>query len=306
MLEAYLAKADGRSVVQIPNRTGMGMVMTNAFRTARSGRAHFAAALAALLALGATGCEKLKARDMLNKGVQSYKAQQYEDAVEKFKSAKQLDPTLLNARLYLATAYSNLYVDASPTPENVSRGNQAIAEFKEVLQTDRNNLSAIDGLGSIVYRMGGTPFDPNKLEESRGYHLEHIKISPNDPEPYYWVGVIDWLLAYRGNKALRTDYNSNARKQLQENQPLPPKLREEFASKYTETIDQGIDHLKKAIERRPDYDDAMAYLNLLYRQKADQVESAEERDKYEQDADALIERVKEIKQKKAEKPAPAA
>ncbi len=27
--------------------------------------------------------------------------------------------------------------------------------------------------------------------------------------------------------------------------------------------------LKKAIELKPDYDDAMAYLNLLYRQKAD-------------------------------------
>lgn len=282
------------------------MVMTKTFRPARSGRAHFAAALAALLALGATGCDKLRARDMLNKGVQAYKAQQFDDAVEKFKQAKELDPTLLNARLYLATAYSNLYVDASPTPENLSRGNQAIAEFKDVLQTDRNNLSAIDGLGSIVYRMGGQPFDPKKLEESRGYHLQHIKISPNDPEPYYWVGVIDWLLSYRANKGLRTDFNSSARKQLQENQPLPAKLREDFTGKYAETIDQGIANLKKAIELRPDYDDAMAYLNLLYRQKADQVESAEERDKYEQDADALIERVKEIKQKKAEKPAPAA
>lgn len=280
--------------------------MTNVFRSARSGRAHFAAALAALLALGATGCQKLKARDMLNKGVQSYKAQQYEDAVEKFKSAKDLDPTLLNARLYLATAYSNLYVDGSPTPENVNRGTQAIAEFKDVLQTDSRNLAAIDGLGSIVYRMGGSPYDPKKLEESRGYHLEHIKISPSEPEPYYWVGVIDWLIAYRGNKALRADFNANARKQLQENQPLPPKLREDFASKYTETIDQGIDQLKKAINLRPDYDDAMAYLNLLYRQKADQVESAEERDRYEQDADQLIEKVKEIKQKKAAPPTPAA
>lgn len=281
------------------------MVMTNAFRTARSGRGYFAAALAALLALGATACQKLQARDMLNKGVKSYKAQMYDDAVEKFKQAKELDPTLLNARLYLATAYSNLYVDGSPAPENANRGNQAIAEFKDVLQTEHNNLAAIDGLGSIVYRMGGSPYDPKKLEESRGYHLEHIHISPNDPEPYYWVGVIDWLLSYRGNKALRTDFNSNAKKQLQENQPLPPKLRDEFAANYADTIDQGITHLKKAIELRPDYDDAMAYLNLLYRQKADQVESADERDKYEQDADALIEKVKEIKQKKAEKTSPA-
>lgn len=281
--------------------------MTNASGTAQLGRIHFAAALAVLLAFAATACEKLKARDMLNKGVQAYKAQRFDDAVEKFKAAKEKDPTLLNARLYLATAYSSLYVDGSPAPANVNNGNQAVAEFREVLQFTPNNLSAIDGLGSILYRMGGQPFDPKKLEESRGYHLQHIKISPNDPDPYYWVGVIDWLLSFRANTAMRSEFNSSSpRKPLKEGDPLPAKLRDDFSAKYAETIDQGIDQLKKAIERRPDYDDAMAYLNLLYRQKADQVESADDRTKLLTDADALIEQVKEIKQKRGEKQQPAA
>jgi tetratricopeptide (TPR) repeat protein len=282
--------------------------MTKASSAARSGRLRFAAAFAALLALGATGCDKLKARDMLNKGVKAYKAQQWDDAVEKFKQAKDLDPSLLNAKLYLATAYSSGYVDGSPAQDNVNKANQAVAEFREVLQTDPNNLSAIDGLGSILYRMGGQPFDPKKLEESRSYHLQHIKISPNDPEPYYWVGVIDWLLCFRANAALRNEYNnSSPRKPLRENDPLPAKLREDFASKYMQTVDEGIAHLKMAIERRPDYDDAMAYLNLLDRQKADQVDAPQDREKYLTEADDLIEKVKEIKQKKQnEKPAPAA
>ena len=34
-------------------------------------------------------------------------------------------------------------------------------------------------------------------------------------------------------------------------------------------VQDGIDNLNKAIALRPDYDDAMAYLNLLYRRKAD-------------------------------------
>ena len=33
-------------------------------------------------------------------------------------------------------------------------------------------------------------------------------------------------------------------------------------------IQEGIDSLNKAIQLRPDYDDAMAYLNLMYREKA--------------------------------------
>ena len=50
----------------------------------------------------------------------------------------------------------------------------------------------------------------------------------------------------------------------------------------------------------------MAYLNLLYRRKADMVESADERAALQKQADELIDKVKEIKQKRAEQPAPPA
>ena len=45
-----------------------------------------------------------------------------------------------------------------------------------------------------------------------------------------------------------------------------------------------------------------AYLNLLYRRKADMVESADERASYQKQADELVDKVKEIKQKRAEQP----
>src|SRR6266849_2167603 len=60
--------------------------------------------------IGAAGCNKLKARDWLNKGVQAYKNGQFDTAIEDFKQAKDLDPGLLNARLYLATAYASQYI----------------------------------------------------------------------------------------------------------------------------------------------------------------------------------------------------
>jgi hypothetical protein len=70
-------------------------------------------------------------------------------------------------------------------------------------------------------------------------------------------------------------------------------------------VDDGITSLKKAIELKPDYDDAMTYLNLLYRRKADMVESSSERDNYTKMADDLLDKVKEIKQKRAEQPTPS-
>ena len=39
--------------------------------------------------------------------------------------------------------------------------------------------------------------------------------------------------------------------------------------KYLLLVEEGMDMLAKAISLRPDYDDAMAYMNLLYRIRVD-------------------------------------
>jgi hypothetical protein len=113
------------------------------------------------------------------------------------------------------------------------------------------------------------------------------------------VGVIDWSLAYRANKDTREAYNKTSKKPLKETDPMPPALATDFAAKEGSTIDEGITNLQKAISLRSDYDDAMAYLNLLYRQKADTETTPAARDADLQQADDLVDRVKAIKQKKA-------
>src|SRR6266478_5143253 len=258
-----------------------------------------------VLAVGLSGCNKLKARDQLNKGVAAFKNAQYDTAIEHFKQAKELDPGLMNARLYLATAYASQYIPGAPSEQNMRLGTQAVNEFKEVLEKEPGNLSAIDGIGSILFQMAGQPFDPKKFEESKTYHQKHIQLKPEDPEPYYWIGVIDWTLAFRANGEMRMDYNkNNIRKQVRDDDPLPPAIRTQYASKYGPIVDEGIAMLQKAISIKPDYDDAMAYLNLLYRRKADMVESKEEREALKKQADDLVDKVKEIKQKRAEQPQP--
>jgi len=155
--------------------------------------------------------------------------------------------------------------------------------------------------------MAGTPYTPAMFEESKKYHQMHIQFKPEDPEPYYWIGVIDWTLAFRGNAELRKDYNEkNIKKQVKETDALPGSVRADYVTKYGGMIDEGIDNLKKAIDLRPDYDDAMAYLNLLYRRKADAVDSADQRADLQKQADDLVDKVKEVKQKRASQPPPAA
>jgi len=258
-----------------------------------------------LLAVGLSGCNKLKARDLLNKGVAAFKNGQYDAAIEDFKQAKDLDPGLVNARLYLATAYASQYIPGAPSDQNLRLGTQAVNEFKEVLELEKEakNVSAIDGIGSILFQMAGTPYDPKKFEESKSYHQRHITLKPTDPEPYYWIGVIDWTLSFRANQEVRAEYNkNNIRKQVRDTDPLPASVRADYTQKYGTLVEEGIRDLSRAVQLRPDYDDALAYLNLLYRRKADMVESADERAGLLKQADDLVDKVKEIKQKRAEQP----
>ena len=263
----------------------------------------FAVAMIAV-GFGASGCDKLKARDELNKGVAAYRYGKYDQAIEFFKAAKDYDPTLTNARLYLATAYATQYIPGAPSDENVRMGEAAVKEFKDVLSADANNIPAIDGTGSILFNMAGTPYTPERFLESKTYHMKHIALKPEDPEPYYWIGVIDWTLSYRANLVARGNWRlANAGKPLKDDDPLPPAVRDTYTKENGQMIDEGIDDLKKAIELRPDYDDAMAYLNLLLRRKADEAATPAERADLLKQADDLVEKAKEIKQKKMETPA---
>ena len=98
-------------------------------------------AVAALAVLGMS-CNQLKARDQLNKGVQAFTAAQYPEAVERFKTAVELDPGFSAARLYLATAYMQQYIPGSTEPENVKMATAAFDNFKKVLEQEPKNAIA--------------------------------------------------------------------------------------------------------------------------------------------------------------------
>src|ERR1700756_1583422 len=99
-----------------------------------------AATLSLLLLM--TGCQRLKARDQLNKGVQAYKSAKYEEAINHFQQAVNLDPSLPMAHLYLATAYAQQVVPDLTTPKNMKNANLAIQGFQSVLEKDPKDISS--------------------------------------------------------------------------------------------------------------------------------------------------------------------
>lgn len=259
----------------------------------------------ALLALAAlTGCNKLLARDELNKGVRAYKAAQFDTAIEHFKRAVELDPSLLNARLYLATAYASQFVPGSPSEENKQLALSAIAEFEKVLEQDPGNNTALSYIASLYYGLGGSEKTLEGIradfDKSKEYRRKLIQLDPNNPENYYSIGVLDWALCNRANSETRAKYNVP-----RPDEPLPEKARKELAALNESLVEEGTQMLEKAIQLNPKYVDAITYLNLIYRQKADIAASKQEREHYLDLADQMFERQKRLREEAQGAPAPS-
>jgi tetratricopeptide (TPR) repeat protein len=225
--------------------------------------------LAMSAGLLSTGCEKLKSRDEMNRGVQAYKNAHYVDAVNHFRSAVSLDPTNQNAQLYLATSYMTQWVPGADSPENNRAEKAAKQEFQKVLQKDPQNKIALASLASMAYSQAGfgSPEEKSKaLDDARSWNLKRIEADPKEAEAYYSLGVIAWAQAYPNIQTERVKLN------MKPDDPGPiknEKVRAELQAKYGKTIDDGLGYLQKAIEIDKENDDAMTYLNLLLRKKAD-------------------------------------
>jgi tetratricopeptide (TPR) repeat protein len=221
---------------------------------------------AAMLALFSTmGCDKLRARDQLNKGVTAYKNAKYEEAIDHFQQAVALDPKLINAKMYLATAFAQQYIPGVDTPDNNKNAEQAIDQYKHVLDMNaprEQRVNAAKGIASLYYNM-------KKFDEAKKYNHMVTELDPNDPDPYYSIGVIDWAVSYQPRMEERAKLGLKPEENLNPKNKDQKKACAELKTKNWPSIQEGIDSLNKAIQLRPDYDDAMAYLNLMYREKAD-------------------------------------
>jgi tetratricopeptide (TPR) repeat protein len=243
-----------------------------------------------LAMLSTVACNKLQARDHLNKGVQAYKGAKYEEAIDHFQKAVSLDPGLINARLYLATAYAQQYIPGAETEDNNRMAQQAIDQYKAVLERDPKNVNSVKGIAYLYLQM-------KKFEEAKQYYRKASELDANDPEAYYSIGVIDWTQSYQPRMEER------AKLGLKPEEPLKDKkVCATLRQKVSDVIQDGIAMLEKALQLRPDYDDAMAYMNLLYRERADvQCDDPAARAADLKTADEWVDKTMAVKKAKAEK-----
>lgn len=226
----------------------------------RTARITGLAVVLAGMVLSMSGCSRLAARDQLNKGVDAYKSGKYEEAIGHFQKATELDPSLPMAKSYLATALSQNIVPGLDTPENLKTAQQAISIFQDVLAKDPSDVNSLKQIAGIYFNI-------KKLDEAKDWQKKVLAVDPKDPEAAYTVGVIDWTKAHEN--VLKTLVPAGFNDDGQGNLKVPKKLMDSIKEQNAPLVEEALQYLNQAVANRPNYDDAMAYLNLVYRRKAD-------------------------------------
>jgi Tfp pilus assembly protein PilF len=247
-----------------------------------------------VLLAASLGCSKqinfLRARNELNRGVRAFEAANFVSAAEHFEAALQYDPDLLAARTYRASSYMMQYVQGSTSEENLKVANDALKGFEEVLAIDPKNQLAMSSIASLYFNM-------EKLDEAKEWNMKLIEGYPDKKEAYYTVGVIDWTKSYKPRMQARADIG------MRQEDPGPikdNKKREELAQTLGPLQEEALKMFSKAIEIDPDYEDAMNYINLTYREMADLAPSKEEYERLSGVADEWVQKTLDTRKRLAE------
>ena len=146
--------------------------------------------------------------------------------------------------MYLATAFVSQYIPGVDSPDNLSIAQQAIDEYQKVIDANPSRDQKVNSAKGIAYLY----LNEKKWDEAKKYYRMASDLDPNDPEPYYSVGVIDWTACYqprmeeRAKLGMKPEENLNAKNKDQK------KVCDELKAKNTPSIQEGIDSLNKAIQ----------------------------------------------------------
>ena len=200
------------------------------------------------------------ARAAVVAGVDAFKAGHYEAATSDFQSAVDREPTWRTARVYLGTALSYQVVPNLDTPENIAMADRALYQFNQLLALNPQDLEALRQITSLQRNI-------KRFDDALATERKIIAIDPSDADAHYTIGVIEFNDAYLfavqtlGDESLQDDGVGNAR--------MSASTCSALISHNMPLVNEGIAELTRAVEIRPTFDDAMQYLNLMYRRRAD-------------------------------------
>jgi tetratricopeptide (TPR) repeat protein len=246
-----------------------------------------------------SACSEVRGRRLLQKANQLYRNGQYAEAVATFKEAEQYVPNMWLLWINKGYTCRGMLTPGAKTAENDAIVNCALEAFKRLqeLKPDDQRGPALyvqtlfeaDRFEELAHmyeaRFHKNPKDaealhgliqvyskwPNHLDQALDWHRKQVELKPDDAEAHYSAGVFIWQQLFtRGGGADMAAFDPRPDPNKPKQVKLSPALgRDDIAGQQRiDLADEGIKLLEHAVELRPKYHEAMAYVNLLYRQKS--------------------------------------
>jgi tetratricopeptide (TPR) repeat protein len=220
------------------------------------------------------------------KGMEAYRNGKMDEAIRYFKKAlvpinnngpngMPLDP---NEYIYgvnnliVADMLARKVTPGVETPENLRIAQYAISLYREmtpppglVIHYPKPFVRSI--VLNAMTQIARINFSINRFEESKAWRKRVLDEEPKDAEAGFAVGVIDWIQARQNAltalkaAGLTDDGLGNAK--------APVAAMETIKAQNGFLVEEGLKYLNQALENRPDNAETMAYLDRIYRRKAD-------------------------------------
>jgi len=154
------------------------MNMGSSHRIART------ALLVVMSVVALSGCNRFEARQLIRKGNEYFKAQQYEDALKLYRDAQILDPSEVRLHKFIGYAAMAQYQPGSTHEKDLALAKLAIDSFKGYLATGPEDQEKISQFLVTMY------MNSNQTFEAIGFFKTYLGTHPDDEQAINSIGML--------------------------------------------------------------------------------------------------------------------
>lgn len=278
----------------------------NSSKGPTAGRSLLTSVLLASL-LASAGCDKFQSRAEIRQGNEFFKVGKYDTALAKYNHALQLDPGEKKLYKNLGLAYMGLYQPGSKHPKDIEYSQKAIDYLKKYIEAFPQDKKASEFLVTMYLNSG-------RLDDALAFFQDYSQKHPQDSKAMetmanlyfqkadfpHGVEMMERAMKLTGPK--KETYETIGAQAWDKAHNYPELTDEQRQAVVT----QGIEAMNKSLALDPNYAEALAFINLLYREQA-KLDQKTDPKKAEEDiakADEYRNKAIELqKQKQAQAPA---